>query len=288
MYSNRGMSFILANDKASARTMLEQAAAAAGDLNDLELLTIPSNSLQLEGDPTAYATGLRAIYERVSSALGPGHPDALAHRMLLAMLEPDGGTALEAMLATCAAYMAWKDIASARICAFEAAMLAIDAGDTAAATAAMRDVVARTPSDPVVLGVRWMLGAVTGTDLRTEAAEAYLARDPGERAIYVTRIIYMIPLRGDSPWTRQEAVDALVVLGDWTRASALARPEEQPAYYTRRHAQLRRGLALAIATSDPARARSLAQEARAFYARDSSAVAARKELDSIVTERKSH
>ena len=287
MYNNRGAAFLATNDSASARPFLESARSAAGDLDDLELLAIRGNLLGFERDPSAYQAGLRAIHDRLAAALGAEHPDTLVYGVPLALVERERDKARTAMHDTCAGFQRWQHFETVRLCTFESAMLAIDAGDRDAATALMIDVGAQSRAlemrDAVIA---WITGTPTEREgIRDVIADAYLAvvRDSPDRAARVATLERMIAELGQAPWWLQlEAVDGLIVLGRWARADELLRVVDQP-MYSRRRAQIQRGLARELVRTDRARAQLLAREARTFYETDPSAAAAVAELDEILT-----
>jgi hypothetical protein len=166
------------------------------------------------------------------------------------------------------------------MCTYEAAMIALDGGD---ATALMTEVAAQSRafelSDELVA---WFTNTPPpARDIRGAIAEAYLARNAPDRAARVAKLEQLVAVQGDAPFQRLDAADAMIVLGNWVRADELFRASEQPIYYVRRRAQIQRGLARTFATTNPARARELAAEARKFYARDRDAAAALAELDAI-------
>jgi hypothetical protein len=285
MYNNRAVAYFITGDNASARTLLEQAQAAAGDLEDLELLAIGANLVRLERDPAAHETGLRAIHDRHAAALGPDHPDTLAQRLSLALIEHDRNNARAAMLDTCAGFVKWQQFETARLCTFEAAMLALDAADHPALTALMADVVAQSRTlemrDAVVA---WITGVqLPGAHLSAEIAATYLSivEDAPDRDVRVATLERRISEQGAAPWHRLGAVDGLIVLERWARADELS--STLGPMYARRRAQVQRGLARTLASGDLPRAQDLARSARSYYQQDPSAAAAIAELDAILT-----
>ena len=288
MYNNRANAYLFAGDTENARKLFEHALVAAGDLDDLELLVIRVNLVRLERDPVAYEAALHKIYDRLAPALGPEHPDLIVHRVSLALLEPDRQRARTMMLEARSAYERWQDYDAARLYTFEAAMIALDGGDREAVAALMADVVDRSRAlamrDTVM---EWFTGTPSwGSDLRTEIADAYvaIAHDAPDRRVTVAALERALDVYAQSqrPWERLAAADACIVLGSWARADELFRTVEQP-FYARKRAQIQRGLAGSLATTDVARAQVLARDARTFYARDPGAAAAVAELDAILT-----
>ncbi len=84
------------------------------------------------------------------------------------------------------------------------------------------------------------------------------------------------------PWERIQAANGMIVLTEWQRAADLISMVDQP-MFARKRAQIQRGLALQLAKTDTRRATLLARDARAFYARDTSAADALAELDSVIS-----
>jgi hypothetical protein len=277
MYNNRSIAFLIANDPVNEKVYLEQAVKAAGDLDALELVSIRVNLARLEPDPAAFEAAQRRIHDRLVATLGAGHPDTLERRIPLALVAHDRGAARTAMLETGAGYAAWQDYAMARMCTYEAAMIALDGGD---ATALMADVVAQSRASELSEAfVGWFTNTPPSPrDIRGAIAETYLSRNAPAQ---VAKLEQLVAEQGDAPFQRLDAADAMIVLGEWARADELFRASEQPVYYVRRRAQIQRGLARALAATHPARARELAIDARKFYARDRDAAAALAELDAI-------
>ncbi len=271
MYNNRAVAFLEANNNRDARTLLEQALEIAGDRTDLELLAIRQNLLQLETDPAAYERGVRALHDRLAAALGPDHPDVLVHRVPLALLMRDRANARAAMEAACRGFERWKQVDIARLCTFEAAVLADDGGDRAAASALMDKVIALTPP--------------TAGDLFAPIARAYLAlaRDTPDRMPAVAALEQRLRIPLDSWWLRLAAADAWAVLGDWPRAYELLQQVDRP-MYPRRIARARRMLATQWRRSRPAEARELARLALDWYRGQPGDEATVADLESIIAE----
>jgi hypothetical protein len=280
MYNNRAVAFLVANDLTSERAYLEQALKEAGDLDMLELVSIHMNLARLERDPAAFEVAQRSIYDRFAETLGAGHPETLAQRIPLALLVHDREAARATMVETCAGLVAWQDYEMARMCTYEAAMIALDGGD---ATGLMREVAAQSRAFELSEElVAWFANEPPRPrDLRGAIADAYLARNTPDRTARVAELEQRVAEAGDAFFERLEAIDAMIVLGNWARADEMFRASEQPVQYVRRRAQIQRGLAHALAATHPARARELAAEARKFYERDRDASAALAELDAI-------
>jgi hypothetical protein len=281
MYNNRAVAFLVANDLTSERAYLEQALKEAGDLDMLELVSIHMNLARLERDPAAFEVAQRSIYDRFAETLGAGHPETLAQRIPLALLVHDREAARATMVETCAGLVAWQDYEMARMCTYEAAMIALDGGD---ATGLMREVAAQSRAFELSEElVAWFANEPPRPrDLRGAIAEAYLARNMPDRTARVAELEQRVAEAGDAFFERLEAIDAMIVLGNWARADEMFRASEQPVQYVRRRAQIQRGLARTLAVTHPARARELAAEARKFYERDRDAVAVLAELDAIM------
>lgn len=251
MYSNRGLAKLVANDHAAARALFEIALQTAGDAEDVELVSITQSLAQLESDPAAAERRLRGARDRYAAELGAAHPVTVVAVMQLALVTPDRGQAA-ALLAA-----AYEESARARASspelAWEAAWIADEAGDRAAAKT-------------------WMTRVTGEASEVTQIAEAYVALERGtpdaaKRLGEIEQLAAKLDL--SKPWNRVYAADALVLVARarpevWERVLALL--EKDPlVIYSRRLARARREVAARWATSRPEDARRLGDQARSWY-----------------------
>ncbi|MBL9013340.1 MAG: protein kinase [Myxococcales bacterium] len=251
MYSNRGLAKLVAEDRDEARALFETALATAGDADDIELVSITQNLAQLENKPDDALRRFRAAHERFTAALGPAHPTTLIAASQIALLTPDRTQAAAGIEAAYRSLERWQS--SYPTIAWDAAWIADEAGDRASAAL-------------------WM-ARVTGAGAPIETiAAAYIAVESGapDAAAWLAEVERLATtLDTTRPWNRTYAADALVLVARakpeaWERALALL--ETKPSVlYSRRLARAQRMVAERWATTKPAEARRLAEQALAWY-----------------------
>ncbi len=247
MYSNRGIARLAANDRTGARELFESALHAAGDAEDIELVSITQNLAQLERDPNEAQRRLRSARDRFSAALGPSHPLTLIASEQVAMLIPDRVQAAAELESSYRGLERWQG--SYPEVAWEAAWIADESGDHAAAAA-------------------WMARITGDSSPLTAIAGAYIALQ--DRAPDAAKLEQLVTTLDQSlPWNRVYAADALVLVARtklevWERILALHETEPL-VIYSRRLARARRMVAELVATTRPADAQRLAKLALPWY-----------------------
>jgi hypothetical protein len=251
MYSNRGLGRLIADDRDGARTLFETALATAGDADDIELVSITQNLAQLETVPEDALRRFRAAHGRFTAALGPAHPVTLVAAEQVAMLTPDRVHAAAGIEAAYRGLERWQS--SYPEFAWHVAWIADEAGDRATAATWM----ARVSGE----------GSAIATIAAAYVAIERGAPDAAARLAEVERLASTLDTT--KAWNRVYAADALVLVARtkpdaWERALALL--EEKPlAIYSRRLAGARRMVAERWATTKPAEARKLAEQALVWY-----------------------
>lgn len=252
MYSNRGLAKLAADDREGARALFETALRAAGDAEDVELVSIVQNLAQLEPTPEAAMRRFSLARDRYAAALGTEHPVTLVATEQLALVMPDRARAAAQLQA------AYEGLARSHVSypefAWELAWLADEAGDRNAAATWMK----RVTGD--------------GEGTITAIATAYIALesnapDSARQLAELERLVTMLdPSR---PWSRAYAADALVLVARskpeaWERVLALLEKEPM-VIYSRRLARARRMVAAQWMASRPGDAKRLAELGRAWY-----------------------
>jgi eukaryotic-like serine/threonine-protein kinase len=282
LYNNKATARLAGNDRAGARSMLEQALAASPTQwpveNELELISVPKNLAMVAEDPIEREARSRHVVERFEAMLGARHPDTLGARLLAGTLIRNPVAAASELDAACDGYRRYHPERARKIidCVYERGWLADERGDTATAIAAMQ--IAAT--DPLTPQQR----------LRGEIAAGYVkiagsAGDPdtgGATLLAATRAMQDLGgakrEKAVSLWGQAEAADAYVAaavgwerLGKprdaercWAAALALLEAAQQP-IYERRLTRARAALARHWRQTRPAEARELATVALAWY-----------------------
>jgi len=251
MYSNRGLARLAADDRDGARSLFETALATAGDADDIELVSITQNLAQLESKPEDALRRFRAAHDRFTAALGPAHPVTLIAAHQVAVLTPDRAAAAAGIAAAYTSLERWQRAYPEL--AWAAAWIADEAGDRATAAA-------------------WMARVSGEGSTIASIAAAYVAVERGapDAAARLAEIEQLAAkLDTTAPWNRTYAADALILVARakpeaWERALALL--ETKPlVLYSRKLARARRMVAERWATTRPAEARRLAEQALAWY-----------------------
>ncbi|HEY5925221.1 MAG TPA: serine/threonine-protein kinase, partial [Kofleriaceae bacterium] len=232
MYNNLAIARRAADDTEGARKLLQLAQTVAGDASDIELVSISQNLAGLEREPAAATDQLQVARTRLEAALGPNHPEVLLIRVLLASLEPELSRARTTLEEVCRGLERWQQTKSFAHCAYEAAWLADEQDDRAAAAAWMKHVVAHQPGG-----------------LRQQTAGSYIAvvESAADRATRIAELARRVAATESSWWWRLAAADALTVIAMtdpriWQRVVTLLETIDQP-LYQRRLARARRMLA---------------------------------------------
>lgn len=252
MYSNRGITRLTADDREGARGLFAQAQRAAGDADDVELVSIAQNLAQLEHDPAMAHRQLRIVHDRFAAAVGPSHPLTLLAAQQVAMVIPDRAEALAVLDAAYRSLERWQGLHS-DAGAWEAAWIADESGDQAIAAAWMARIV-EEPSE------MWTIA-------RAYIALANHAPDAADRIAEVDHLVSTLDL--SKLWNRVNAADALVLVArakpqTWERVLALLEVEPL-VIYSRRLARARRTVAELWARTRPADAKRLAEQALSWY-----------------------
>lgn len=271
MYSNRGIARLVANDRTGARELFEIALQAAGDAGEVELVSITQNLAQLERDPQEAQRRLRSARDRFATALGPSHPLTLIASEQVAMLIADRARAAAELESTYRGLERWHE--SYPELAWEAAWIADESGDHATAAAWM----SRITGDPSPM---------------TAIARAYIAlQDPSsDVAKHIAELEQLVTTLDQSrPWNRVYAADALVLVARtkpevWKRVLALHETEPL-VIHSRRLARARRMVAELLATTRPADAQRLAEQALPWYRGASTDAAIVERLEQIASRR---
>ena len=265
MYSNRGVARLAADDRRGARELFERAQHAAGDAEDIELVSIAQNLAQLEPDPAEALRRFHSAHDRYAAALGPSHPLTLIASQQVAMLTPDRAEASAQLDTAYRSLERWQS--SYPELAWQAAWIADESDDPATAAVWM----ARIPAD----------ASATTTIAGAYIALANHAPDSAKQIVELEKLAGTLDT--SKPWDRLFAADALVLVARtkpqvWGRVLALN--ELTPfVVYSRRLARARRMVAELWATTRPDDARRLAALALPWYrgARGDAAVVARLE-----------
>jgi hypothetical protein len=254
MYNNRGVGRLVKDDLVEARRWFELASSAAGDATDVELSSIAINLARLEPDPVVAEQRYRDLYAQQVATFGATHADVYFTRMFVARFTPDLARARAELEAACAGFETWKQPNELAQCAYEAAWLADEAGDRAAAARWMERV--RDPDDRInQLARAYIAFASTATPHRAED----VARLRAIAAAFDRSLFYERPYIND-------ALVILAAAGDpaaWEQALAIC--ELGLVGYGRRTARARRMVAEQRAASRPVEAASLARAALPWY-----------------------
>jgi hypothetical protein len=251
MYENHAQALLAADDRDGARRMLATALAAAGDSDDIELVSIQQNLAQLESNPEDARRRFRIAVDRFAAALGPKHPETRIAEVQAAMLTPD------------------REQATAEI---EAAYRELSRGPTPYPSFAMAaGWIADESGDRASAG-RWMQQAIGSNPQITAIATAYVELEQGAAKddTYLAKLEKSAAtLDTSSPWNRAYAADMLVLVARtkpevWERVLELL--ENKPMVITSRQlARARRMVAERWATTRPEDASRLAEQALAWY-----------------------
>ncbi|MEO8698922.1 MAG: serine/threonine-protein kinase [Kofleriaceae bacterium] len=273
MYNNRGLARMIAGDHAGARTLFETAARAAGDSDEIELLTIPRNLALLETDPAAARRRLGILYDTLRGKLGESNPETYQTRQALGMLEHDRVLARVDLEAACLGLERWQQTLRFADCAYEAAWLADDSGDTKAA-------------------VDWMKRIVDPSPEVQQISAAYIAltNAGADRVQHLATLAKLATtLDRTSRFQRRYATDTLVLLARteprlWEKILPIVEGD-MPVLYSRRVARARSTVAELWAKSRPADAARLATAALAWYRGVPADEAIVKRLEALATAR---
>jgi tRNA A-37 threonylcarbamoyl transferase component Bud32 len=273
LYNNKAVARLAANDRASARGLLQQAVAALprdpiGD-GEIELVSVLQNLALVAEQPAEREAQARKVVHYLELGLGPNHPNTLAARIVAATMTGNLVAAAAGYQATCDGYQRWHpDRLRALVdCAYKLGWVSDERGDVAAARAAMQ-IAARDPLTPQTRG-------------RGTIAASYLAITGGsDVAVAVTAMQELAAREATATewWIRGEAAEAYIAaalgwqrLGKpsdaercWTAALDLLDSVRQP-MFDRALARVRATLARRWATARPADARSAADAALAWY-----------------------
>jgi eukaryotic-like serine/threonine-protein kinase len=156
LHLNLGSVALARGDRAAAQAVLEQArgesSGLAGD-GAIELTAVLANLLTVVDDPARRAGLADELVATRTRLVGPNHPMTLSGRTLAASLLEDPGRARAALEAACTNLAHYHPSLGAKIgeCGYDAAWLAIMAGDRDAARASAQLVVAAsgTGAQPV-------------------------------------------------------------------------------------------------------------------------------------------
>jgi len=273
LYNNKAVARLAESDRAGARSLLQQAAAALprdpiGD-GQIELVSVLQNLAFVSDQPAEREARAREVVHYFQLALGPNHPNTLFARVVAATMTGNPAAAAVEYQTACDGFQRWHpDRLRALVdCAFERGWLADERGDAAGARAAMQ-LAATDPLSPQQRG--------KGT-----IAASYLAiTGDGDAAAAVVAMQQLAAsaARTTEWWNRGEAAQAYVTaalgwqrLGKpadaercWTAALALLEGVHQP-MFDRTLARVRATLARCWATTRPADARGVAEAALAWY-----------------------
>lgn len=268
LYNNFGTERIVANDRTAARDLLRQALniwnpPLGNRSHDIELGVILGNLALVEDQPARRVELSQRAVDLQVAQLGPDHPATVNAKIQLALLTTDPVAAARSLAQTCDAIPEWHG--RLRIeCAYEEGWLAIDRGDRPRAQRAMtaaransndrlRNTIAKAYLD-VVSTDRARIGAARDT-MRDLALE--LSTDHGWWNKALAADAWVIAALAETALDRAEpAVRA------WQRA--LDELSDQPVL-ERRRARAHATLAFLLERSQPAKARSHAAAAIAWY-----------------------
>jgi hypothetical protein len=273
LYNNKAAARLAASDRTGARSLLLQALAASplrpvAD-GEFELVAVLQNLAVVADDPAEREARSRDVIAYLDAVLGPNHPNALAARVVAAMLTRNPAAAAAQYQVACDGYRRWHPdrVRALAECAFERGWLADERGDLAGARAAMQ-LAAADPLSPTQRAkgaiAAAYLAITGGGDPRAGAEAAQRLAEEGAPA--------------DEWWMRGEAGYSYATAalgwqragkpGDaercWTTALGLLENLHQP-IFDRLLARVRAALAHRWATSRPEDARRLADSAVAWY-----------------------
>ena len=135
LYNNLGITQFIQGDHERARASYLRALAEAENTPEIELAVAGQNLANLEPTAAASLARMQQTYERYRAALGPDHPRTRAIEMFVGAMTPDVAAARRAF-GDCQQF----EVDLREECAYDAAWVADEAGDGAAAVAMMRQV----------------------------------------------------------------------------------------------------------------------------------------------------
>jgi len=265
LYNNVATALMIANQKQTARGLLQTAWRSAGDNPPIELVAILENLARLEPDAAGCERQLRDALDRKQSALGPMHPDTLIARRNLAIAMRERSAARAVIDAACHGLRERGQTRDFQLCAYEAGWLADEDGDGSAARV-------------------WMASAAGLQEVRGQVATAYLAVENGAGNSELLAELDRFAQQPLTAWLdRQNAADGLVVLARagkqpgagrtgndasadlaWRRALEMQETIDY-VHFERRKARLLATMAQRWATSRPSEASVLATRALTWY-----------------------
>jgi len=266
MYSNRGVAHFAADDVVGARKMFETARKAAGDADEVELVSISQNLAQLESDPAEAERSFRHAHDRYAASLGPSHPWTLIALGQMVTVIPgrhEAGGLLE---------HAFRGVATREPeLVWEAAWIADESEDITAAVDLMRSIPADTEPMTTIAGAY--------------VALATHAPDSAARVAALERL--SATLDTSKWWNRAYVADALTTLARakpelWNMVLAFRETVTQ-VIYSRQLARARRMTAERWASKRPDDAARLANLALTWYRGAPSDQAIVKRLEQIAS-----